>query len=174
MGPVLRTHTLFFLERPNSAQKPCARRMLTCDLFAVANLLSSRYVGATALLFERCRSPMRAVGGQRFVIGECPVGEAISIQSCRVGVVSKRRCQEKHASCLRSIRHPAIASCNGRRSCSFGQSVLRYPQGRSTKPCAGRMRDANYITIKYRCTVGKIRLLMRSTMIAVILNLAFH
>ena len=90
----------------------------------------------------------------KFTLDGCPAGTVINIQSA--GAEFRETCQnETRASCTRSIiSHPAIVSCNGQRSCSFGRYVLEYPQHNVTRLC-DEHEDGNFLWIKYDCDISK-------------------
>lgn len=128
-------------------------------LLPVVACLIRLSTGGAAFSFQDCRSPRRT-GDQQFALDECPVGQSISIRSAEVGFNyrwdpndRRSRCSASDVSCERSTQHAEIARCNGQRTCSFGASVLAFPQGSAQRLCR-RHRDANFVSVRYQCING--------------------
>ena len=104
--------------------------------------------------FSACRAA-NEVRNPVFTLDSCQLtDQVINIQTAQISY-SKQwnatdnppRC-DLNATCFTLIDHDAeIMSCNGKRNCSFSQTVLNSP------PCQNST-NANYISIDYNCING--------------------
>ena len=128
------------------------------DLDALNSVL---FTVTSAEVFHRCIGDEVINANKLFSIEACPsVRHIINITSAIVGFGqtvetngSFTQCRSLGgATCTRKTNHSSILRCNGQRSCSFGQDVLRFAS--PDKLCDQR-QHANFITITYHCISGK-------------------
>ena len=92
-------------------------------------------------LDDRDYQPWLAING-------CPYEQVIRIRSAEVGFSD--RCSQ-NVDCTRPTNHSEIINCNGQRSCSITDRVLRY--NASDRLC-DKHQNGNFITITYVCING--------------------
>ena len=115
-------------------------------------------VDAQKLTFHRCRAPDPV--GQVFTIDQCSAGQVMDIESAVVGYsegaqlyASLPQCNER--TCTLSFYSVVFQLCNGRRSCSIDQNLLRRPGPGYTALCSVQT-DANFIDVEFYCVSGTV------------------
>jgi len=102
--------------------------------------------------FSACRAA-DDVGNHVFTLDSCQLtDQVINIQTVAISFSKDWNAGDNppqchHTSCANYTKHNEIMSCNGKRNCSFSQTVLDYP------PCEDAT-NANYIGIEYTCING--------------------
>jgi len=107
----------------------------------------------TVFRFSACRAADE-VDNHVFTLDSCQLtDQVINIQTIEISFSedwnaadNPPRCNLK-STCANYTKPNEIMNCNGKRSCSFSQTVLNHP------PCQGST-NANYIKIEYNCING--------------------